>query len=90
MAPLVISISKGRDRLMKLANSAQEAFDRYILTNDVAAQAVLMGYDEFEGWLETLEICQSKRGVREIKRAERMADRRKTRFFEEVLGKPRR
>jgi len=73
---------------MRMARVAQEAFDRFILTREGVPQAVLMSYDEFEGWLETLEICSNKQVVREIKKAERSADRRKTRSFEEVFGKP--
>jgi prevent-host-death family protein len=88
MATVVLPVTRGRDRFLKLVRTAQKAFDRYILTKDGAPQAVLMAYDEFEGWLETLDICRSKRVVRAIKRAERDADRGKTRTFEEVFGKP--
>jgi PHD/YefM family antitoxin component YafN of YafNO toxin-antitoxin module len=90
MSTQVIPITKGRDRLLQLAREAQRHFARTVLTCDGVPQAVILGYDEFEGWLETVEICQSRRVVREIKRAERLADRRKTRTLDEVFGKVRR
>lgn len=88
MVTQIVPITQGRDRLMQLARAAQQAFDRFVLTKDGVPQAVLMSFDEFEGWLETLELCQSKRVVRELKKAERAADRRKTRTWEEVFGNP--
>ncbi len=49
MATQILPITKGRDRLLQLARSAQKGFDRFIPTKDGVPQAVLMSYDEFEG-----------------------------------------
>jgi PHD/YefM family antitoxin component YafN of YafNO toxin-antitoxin module len=46
-----------------------------------------MNADEFEGWIETLEIMSDKKVLREIRQAKREIAQGKTKSFEEVVGR---
>ncbi len=87
MGSYVLPATKARSRFLSMVKDAGGSFSRYVITHRGKPEAVMMGFDEFEGWLETLEITQSpswKRALASAKREDR-AGRRLS--YADVVGK---
>ena len=83
-----ISLSEARQTLPKLITRASRLMDRVVITRRGKPEAVIMGFEEFECWVETLELMRNPETVRGIR--EGLKDLAAGRFqsFEEVLGEP--
>ncbi len=68
MSDKTYSITEGRARLCEMVKEAEATYDRFVLTRDGKPKAVLMSYEEYEGMLETIEIQQDPKLVKEILR----------------------
>jgi prevent-host-death family protein len=53
-----ISISEARKKIFEIANDVQAPNNMYTLTENGKPKAVLMSADEFESWMETLEVVK--------------------------------
>ncbi len=84
-----ITATDAKKRLLELIRESDESFERYMITRNGEPKAVLMSVDDYEGWIETLEIMSSKEAVAEIKKARRELDAGKGVPFEKVLEKIR-
>ena len=60
---------------------------RYVISTRGKPKAVLMCVDDYEGWLETLEILSCKDALKDIKEARRELAEGKHYTHEEVFGK---
>ncbi len=89
MATEMLPVTEARGRLPRLVKDGTRLFNRYILTAHGKPRAVLLSYDEYEGWLETLEIIQDPVWRRALAEAEREYRAGKFLSYEEVTGKPR-
>ena len=83
-----ISLSEARQTLPKLITRTSRLMDRVVITRKGKPEAVIMGFEEFECWVETLELMRNPETVRGIR--EGLKDLAAGRFqsFEEVLGEP--
>jgi len=78
MADHALPVTKARSKLLSMVRDSGAAFSRYVITHRGKPEAVLMGYEEFEGWLETLEISASpswKRALAQAAREDRAGKR---------------
>ncbi len=75
MATETLSLSALRPRLSGAVDRAHEVFDRFIITRHGRAEAVLVGSDEFEGLLETLDVLSNHQLVQRLVQAEAEVDR---------------
>lgn len=82
-----IKATDAKKHLLELIRDADESFERYCITRNGEPKAVIMSVDDYEGWLETLEIMSSKEAVREIKKARKELDAGRGIPFEKILGK---
>ena len=82
-----IVASEAKKRFLELIRESDESFERYCITRNGVPKAVLMSIDDYEGWLETLEIVSSKSAMDEIKKARRELDKGRGISFEKVLAK---
>ena len=82
-----IKATDAKKKLLELIRDADESFERYCITRNGEPKAVLMSVDDYEGWLETLEILSSKDALKEIKKARRELDAKKGIPFEKILEK---
>jgi len=80
-----VKASEARSRLFNLMDKAEKLRNRFILTRDGRPQAVLMGAEEYEEWIETLDILQDRELMTGIEKG--LADIKKGRMrpFEDVL-----
>jgi len=83
-----ISVSEARKLLPQLIERNQKTLDRTIITRRGKAEAVLMGMDEYESWVETLEILARPKTVAALR--EGITDVKKGRIhpFEDVVNEP--
>lgn len=51
-----LPISEARANLLKLVDEVDNKFDRITLTKSGKAKAVLMSVDEFDSWMETIDV----------------------------------
>ncbi|MFA5830357.1 MAG: type II toxin-antitoxin system Phd/YefM family antitoxin [Candidatus Paceibacterota bacterium] len=51
-----ISISEARKRIFEIAEEVQSPSKVYTLTSDGKPKAVIMSAEEYESWLETMEV----------------------------------
>jgi len=83
-----ISVRKLRANLSGILKDVKTHLDRYVISKRGKPEAVLMCVDDYEGWIETLEIMGNKKTVAEIREAKRELARGKHFTFEEVFGRP--
>lgn len=84
-----ISTREFRTHLAGVLNDVVKRFDRYVISKRGKPEAILMCVDDYEGWLETIEIMSSKKALNDIETAKRELRHGKGYSFEEVFGKAR-
>ena len=67
----ILSITEARNNLFKLVNDAQKKGAHFILTERGRSRAVIMSYDDFDAWQETMEIMNDPKLMKNIKEAEK-------------------
>jgi len=86
MAVYPLPTTQARKRFLSMVKDAGSSYSQYVITYRGKPEAVLMGYEEFEGWLETLEIAQSPAWKKALAQA-RKEDRAGRRLsYEAVIG----
>ncbi len=83
-----IPVSEARQSLPQLVGRMRSVMDRVVVTRNGVPAAVLMGIEEYEGWVETLEIAARPKVLRGVR--EGLADLKagRARSFKEVFGEP--
>jgi prevent-host-death family protein len=68
-----ISISEARKRIFEIADNVQSPNKVYTLTSDGKPKAVIMSAEEYESWLETMEVLSEfpdiKKDIAETEKA---------------------
>ena len=82
-----IKATDAKKHLLELIRDTDESFERYLITRNGEPKAVLMSVDDFDGWLETLEIMSDEKAVPEIRKARKELDRGEGIPFEKILEK---
>ena len=83
-----LPISEVRNNLPDLVEKAGRLRARFIITRHGKPDAVLMGHDEFESWLETLEVLTSREEFESIREGLADLGAGRSSSFEEVFGEP--
>ena len=81
----IVKASEARSQLFNLMDKAERLRNRFILTREGKPQAVLMSAEEYEEWVETLEILQDKELMAGIEKGLADIKKGRTRPLEEVL-----
>lgn len=82
-----VSIRKLRANLANILGDVKTHLDRYVISKRGEPEAILMCIDDYEGWLETLEIMSSKGAMDDIRQAKKELAEGKSYTFKEVFGK---
>lgn len=86
-----ISISEARKKIFEIANEVQSPNNIYTLTEKGVPKAVLMSADEFESWMETLEVIKDfpdlENDIKEFEKDLKTKKYKKYVSLEEVLKK---
>ena len=70
MSNITLPITEARNNFLSLVKEADKTFERFVITKKGKPTAVVLSYDEFEGWLETLDILSSRKWVKDLIKAE--------------------
>ena len=83
-----VPVSEARQTLPELVSRMRRLMDRVIITRKGKPEAVIMAFEEYESWVETLELISRPETVRGIR--EGLADLKagRSRSFQEVFGEP--
>jgi antitoxin YefM len=84
-----LTITEAKKRLLELLRESDESFERYCITRNGEPKAVLLSVDEYESWLETMEIMSSPDAIADIRKARRELDAGKGIAFEKIVEKLR-
>lgn len=71
MSPAIVPVTEFRSQVLKAVRKAQKSGQEYVITANGRPAAVLMSFDEWESLMETLEIKQDKRLMKEIQKGVR-------------------
>lgn len=82
-----ISTRKLRENLAGVIKDVKVGFDRYIISRRGEPEAVLMSIEDYEGWLETIEIMSDKKLMDDIRLGEKDIKEERFYTFEQVFGK---
>ena len=71
-ASRTISITEARKRIFEIADKVQRPGVHFTLTENGRPRMVIMSPEEFEGWMETLDIMsEDASALKEIRQAEK-------------------
>lgn len=86
MTVTTLPITEARANLPQLVKAADERLARTVITSNGKPAAVLMSYDEYEAWEETLEILSDPDAVQAIHAADEELASGQVFSFEQVFG----
>lgn len=84
MPDTTLSVSQARQNLLSMIRDVDDTFARYIITSNGTPKAVLMSFDEFEAYEETLEILGDPEILADLREAQAARERGETHPLEEV------
>jgi prevent-host-death family protein len=82
-----LTVAEAREKLPKLIRQANALFERFIITSQGKPKAVVMSYDEFESWQETLDIVSNPDLMAAIKEADTDLAAGRIHTYEEVFAR---
>ncbi len=68
MEAKIVSVTQLKPKLLKVISCAQKLGQEYVVTKNGHPAAVIMGFDDWESWRETLEILSDRGAMRRIKK----------------------
>jgi antitoxin YefM len=87
MAQYTLPITEARARFLSMVKEAGDALAQYVITYRGKPQAVMLSFEEFEGWLESLDILQSPSWKRAVAQAAKEEKAGKRLSYEAVVGR---
>ena len=86
MSVQTLPVTEARAKLPQLVKAANERFDRTVITSNGKPTAVIMSYEEYEAWEETLEVLSDPEAMRAIRLADEELAAGKAVSFEAIFG----
>ncbi|MCP9448094.1 MAG: type II toxin-antitoxin system Phd/YefM family antitoxin [Nitrospira sp.] len=81
-----ISLKEARNRFSTIVDRVDRLSERYVVTKNGSPKAVVISADEFESWMETLELLANPKAVRALEQGLKEAKAGKFRSFKEAFG----
>ena len=81
-----IPLKEARAKFSSLVDRADRLSERYVVTKNGTPKAVLMSADEFESWMETLELMANPKAVKALNQGIKEGKAGKFRSFKDVFG----
>jgi antitoxin YefM len=82
-----LTVTQAKSQFLKIIRNSHKRLERVLITKQGKPTAVLMNVDEYEGWLETLDIMADKKTLRELRKAKLEVQQGKVKTFSEVVGR---
>jgi len=58
-----LSIEQAKEIFSNLVENVNDKFEKYVISENGQAKAILMSFEEYECWLETMEIYSESNKV---------------------------
>jgi antitoxin YefM len=68
MEAKIVSVTQLKPKILKVISQAQKLGQEYVITKNGHPAAVIMGFDEWESWKETIEILSDEKAMKRIKK----------------------
>ena len=81
-----LSLKQARNQFSDIVDSAGRLSERIVVMKNGRPEAVVMGVDEFEGWVETLELLSNPNAVKSLKQGLKEAKTGKLHSFKDAFG----
>ena len=85
-----MNVTQAKSKFLSLLRKSPDVGEVFSVTHNGVPYAVIMGQEDYDGLLETVEILQDKVFSRELIARVHDADSGKTLPFEKVAGRPQR
>jgi len=82
-----LTVTQAKAHFLELVRNSDKRLERFLITKEGKPAAVLMNADEFDGWLETLEIMSDKKALKEIRQARKELEQGKGLSWKKVVGR---
>jgi len=86
MATKTIPITEARAKLPQIVKAADQRLERTVVTSNGKPVAIIMSYDEFQAWEETLEILGDPEAAKALRKADEELARGQTFSYEQAFG----
>ena len=80
-----LSLKEARNQFSDIVDRAGRLSERIVVTKNGRPKAVVMGADEFESWVETLELLSNPKAVKSLKQGLKEAKAGKLHSFKDVF-----
>ena len=88
MRAKIVPVTELKPKLLQVVSNVQEAGQEYIVTKNGKPAAIIMNYDEWESWKETMDILSDKKARSRIRKNRTFFKRgRRGKTIGEVFGK---
>lgn len=87
MEAKIVSVTQLKPKLLRVISRAQKLGQEFVVTKNGHPAAVIMGFDEWETWKETLEILSDEKAMNRIRKNLAYFNRGgKGKSLEEIFG----
>ncbi len=69
METKIVSVTQLKPKLLRVISRAQKLGQEFVVTKNGHPAAVIMGFDEWETWKETLEILSDEKAMTRIRKS---------------------
>ena len=80
-----ITVTEAKAHLLDIIRKADKNMQHFVISKNGKPKAIIMSVDEYEGWLETLDIMSDKKTMKSIERAKKDIEEGKCVAFEDVF-----
>ena len=84
-----LTVTEAKTHLLEIIRKSAKTMERFIVSKNGRPKVVIMSVDEYEGWLETLDILSDKNALKDIREAQKELAEGKGLAFDEVFDQPK-
>ena len=83
-----LPLSEAKSSFSRIVNEVADRDERFTITRNGRAAAIMVSPDEYESWLATIDILSDPKLMAQIERSRRGMRRAKTYTIDELFGEP--
>ncbi len=88
MEAKIVSVTQLKPQILKVISMAQKVGQEYVVTKNGRPAAVIMSYEEWESWKETVEILSDPKAMKRIHKNRAYFNRGgRGKTLEDIFGK---
>ena len=82
-----LTVTETKVHLLDIIRKTDKTMQRFIISRNGKPRAIIMSIDEYESWIETLEVLSDGKTMGDIEKAQKELDEGKYCTVEEVFKK---